>query len=284
MFSVVRTLHHDAAPIHETGLQLVQTGRLAGKGLQHPHFGAVIEHWLGGRSQAPAHVVLPSAVQDTGVAAYRGQSAGYLRQECDLLSWTDIENSAAALPEAAVRAYGDTEFGKRLLRARMLVEAGVRTVTVNLFESLHGHHSWDCHGLAPHAPATLFDYRDHLCPHFDRAMATLLDDLQQSGLLRDTLVVAVGEFGRTPQINSHIGRDHWTRTWSAMIGGAGIVGGRVVGATDALAAEPIERPVSTGELLATIYDRMGLDPRADLLTGDEHRLPLVNASPISELL
>ena len=291
-FAVLRSLYHAAAPIHETGLQLIQTGRLAEGQVRHPHFGSVMGRFLGGRRGAEPHVLLPGPVTDTGVLAYCGQQSTYLGQEfapinddaCVQHSLSESTPAGqTALPSRALREYGDTQFGRRLLRARMLIEQGVRTVTVNLFERLNQRVTWDCHGCGPGAPATLFDYRDTLCPQFDRAMSALLDDLQQTNLLQDTLVVAVGEFGRTPRVNNSAGRDHWPGVWSALVAGAGVCPGTVVGASDRHAAAPIDRPVTAAELVASIYYAMGLDPRSPLLSSGEADAPLADATEIQEL-
>ena len=157
------------------------------------------------------------------------------------------------------RLYGDTPFGRSLLRARQLVEQGTRCVTVNLFDSLGDRITWDCHGDKNCGPATLFDYQDRLCPEFDQAMSGLLDDLAQRGLLDDTLVIATGEFGRTPRVNDNMGRDHWPGCWSALVAGGKVCGGKIIGASDSTASEPIDRPVSPGEITATMLHWCGVD-------------------------
>ncbi len=277
-FSLLRSLGHDAAPIHETGQQLIQTGRLASNGERPPSFGSVVSQALGGRSDAPAYVVLPRLLGDTGVSTWQGQGAGILGDDFDpavvrrdgtFASPTlplDGQSSAGSHrlgdePEPVRRAYGDSRMGELCLRARQLVESGVRCVTVNLFDALTGHVTWDCHGRAPWSPATLFDYRDTLCPQFDRAVSALLDDLSDRGLLDDTLVVATGEFGRTPRVNDFAGRDHWPAVWSALIAGGGVSGGQVIGASDHRGCFPVDRPVHPAELTGTIYHSLGLiDP------------------------
>ncbi|MEO1996721.1 MAG: DUF1501 domain-containing protein [Planctomycetaceae bacterium] len=295
-FAVLRSLYHDAAPIHETGLQLIQTGRLAEGQVRHPHCGSVMGRFLGSRNGADPHVLLPAAVGHTGVHAYTGQQSTYLGHEFSPIDFSTTGTdqalsgarqqsgaSTSMLPARALREYGDTRFGRRLLRARMLIEQGVRTVTVNLFEQLNQQRTWDCHGHSPGAPATLFDYRDSLCPAFDRALSALLDDLHQSNLLQDTLVVAVGEFGRTPHVNNSVGRDHWPGVWSALIAGAGVCPGAVVGSSDRHAAAPLDRPTNAAELVATIYYAMGLDPRSTLLSSGGTDAPLADAAEIHEL-
>jgi uncharacterized protein (DUF1501 family) len=179
--------------------------------------------------------------------------------------------------------YGRSQFGAACLRARRLVEAGVRLVTVNMFSSLCNTVTWDCHAEPDCLPTTLDDYRRVLCPTFDAACATLLQDLHERGLLNKTLVVAVGELGRTPFINHNGGRDHWTRCWSMLLAGAGIRGGQVIGASDRLAAEPHERPVSPAEIAATIYHALGIGPQMLLPAPAGQWLPLAAAEPILEL-
>src|SRR5262249_38236760 len=185
-------------------------------------------------------------------------------------------------PEAVRDAYGATTFGLSCLLARRLVEAGVRLVTVNMVETVFHRVSWDCHGATPFS--TLDDYARVLLPTFDRAFAALLDDLERSGRLESTLVVAAGEFGRTPRINADGGRDHWPGVWSVVLAGGGIRGGQVVGASDAHAAAPSERPVSLPDLLATIYQSLGMDATRRLTGPDgESRALVEGRSPIPEL-
>jgi uncharacterized protein (DUF1501 family) len=148
--------------------------------------------------------------------------------------------------------------GQSCLLARRLVEAGVRVVTVNMFETVFNRVSWDCHGARPFS--TLDDYANVLLPTLDLALSALLDDLDRRGLLESTLVVATGEFGRTPRLNPRGGRDHWPGVWSALLAGGGTGGGRLIGSRDAQGASPADRPVTPAELVATIYRSLGLDP------------------------
>lgn len=256
--ALIRTLHHDAAPIHETGLQLLQTGRLVGLGEDHPHLGAIATSELGPRGAAPGWAVLPSPLGPTGVGISQGQSAGTLGPD----SWpfqpdTSALDALLARGPARVReAYGDTPFGRSCLAARRLVETGTRLVAVNMYPSVFGAPTWDVHGAAPFS--TFDDYARTVVPAFDRAFAALLDDLEASGRLDSTLVIATGEFGRTPRLNPRGGRDHWTGAWTALAAGGGVQGGRAIGATDAHAAEPKDRPVATTELAGTIAGGLGL--------------------------
>lgn len=267
--AVIRSLHHDAAPIHETGLQLLQTGRMTRGGDRPPSFGAVISRELGPRGGVAPYVVLPNLLGDTGVNAYRGQLAGSIGSEFDPVSNAPAEEAAgdersAALEQTVIsesdrRRYGDTRFGHLCRQARHLVESGVRCVTVNLFDHLNGNVTWDCHARKNESPATLFDYRDTLGPQFDRAVAALLDDLAERGMLDDTLVVATGEFGRTPRVNKQGGRDHWPGVWSAIVAGGGVQGGRAIGASDHHASAVTERPVTPAELVASVFHSIGID-------------------------
>jgi len=287
-YAIVRSVHHNAAPIHETGHQLMQTGRLFRFGQEHPHYGAVLSHIKGQkRYSMPPFVVLPGPIGSTGVTISHGQGAGALgvahepvagaAAACATASDTDRETTA-------VRSrYGHHEFGRLCLQARRLVQAGARCVTVNMFETVFDRVTWDCHADRGSLASTLNDYRQTLCPMFDQAYTALLDDLSDRGLLASTLVVAMGEFGRTPYLNSRGGRDHWPGVWSILMSGAGIRGGQVVGCSDALAAEPKDRPVTPAEIAATIYRALGVDLETRLPGAEGQACRLVDANPIDEL-
>lgn len=265
-FSLIRTLHHEQAPIHETGLQLVQTGRLAQGVDEFPSAGAVVSNRLPGPwPGAPAWVTLPGPLGDTGVKLAQGQSAGWLTDHVSICH--RMPNDFAAMCEAAIR----------------FVEDGARFVTINMFSGVFGQTSWDMHAASGRLPVSLETYRHDVCPSFDEGMARLLDGLVERRMLECTLVVATGEMGRSPKLNSHGGRDHWAGCWSALVAGGGVQGGRVVGESDAIAADVLDRPVSCPELVATIYHAMGVDPKSTLETPDGSVVPLVDADPIAEL-
>ena len=145
--------------------------------------------------------------------------------------------------------YGRHGFGQSTLLARRLVEAGSVFVTAAGYR----YSQWDTHGDNDK------NLRDELAPVFDTAFSTLLEDLDQRGLLETTIVVAMGEFGRTPHVNPDAGRDHFPNCWSLVIGGGGINGGQVVGASDERGAEVTDRMVTIGDLHATIYKAFGID-------------------------
>jgi hypothetical protein len=261
--SLVRSMHHQAAPIHETGLQLVQTGRLFQPGEEQPHFGALASEAFGARSdQAPAFAMLPGPLGSTGVSVSQGQSSGPLGPACQ--PWIPpaewITRAWQQEPTTVRAAYGASEFGRACLAARRLVERGSRVVAVNMAQTVFRAMSWDCHGGPPFT--TLDDYARVLLPTFDRAFSALIDDLEGRGRLASTLVVATGEFGRTPRINDRGGRDHWPGAWTALVAGGGVRGGQVIGATDRHGIEPATRPVAAADLSTTMAQALGLpDPR-----------------------
>jgi len=152
-------------------------------------------------------------------------------------------------PDPLRESYGRTNLGQGLLLARRLIESGVRLATV-----FHG--GYDTH--ANHESAT-----KPLMADFDRAFPALLSDLEQRGLFDTTLVLVVGDFGRTPKINFSGGRDHWPRVFSVALAGAGIRGGVVIGKSDKTASEPVDRPVTIEDLGATIYRALRIDYAKD---------------------
>jgi uncharacterized protein (DUF1501 family) len=171
----------------------------------------------------------------------------------------DIHRESDAVREA----YGRNDFGQRLLLARRLVAVGVSFVTV-----YYG--GWDHH-------TKIFEaYRgDHL-KRFDQGMAALIRDLDEHGLLDSTLVIALGEFGRTPKVNKDGGRDHWPGAMSVLMAGAGVPRGRVVGATDPkgyYASDQVYRPE---DFAASVYTKLGIDPDQILHNGGGRPVPLVN--------
>ena len=167
--------------------------------------------------------------------------------------------------------------------ARRLVEAGAKFINVYFSNSIGGDAGgWDTHGFnnKPMYPIL----KRHLLPVTDQTVPTLLDDLDQRGLLETTLVVWVGEFGRTPRINNNAGRDHWPKVSCALLAGGGMKVGQVIGATNRLGEEATERPVHFQEIFATLYKNLGIDVSKARLTDPAGRPQyLVEMQPIAEL-
>ena len=348
-YSLVRSVYHTATAVHDTGHQMMQTGRLFTGGVEHPHIGSSLGYLKGGRGELPAHVLLPRPMGRTGGNLPHGQTAGYLGKNHDpfvlnadpstpgfkvpdLLppdyispiraerrqrlrdavdgATESFERNAAAKqlddnfnlayrlmssPKAreafaiekesdAVRdRYGRTRFGQCCLMARRLIEAGVRFVTVNMFETVFDEITWDIHGSKPFTD--IQEMSKLVAPNFDQAYSTLLEELHDRGLLSNTMVVAMGEFGRTPKINPAGGRDHHPGVWTILMGGGPIRGGQVVGESDELGYAPKSRPVTSGEVAATVFRGLGLDPHKDLPGPQGRPIPLAEYSlqPIKEL-
>ena len=168
--------------------------------------------------------------------------------------------------------YGRDNFGQSLLLARRLVESGVRFVTVTLG-------GWDNHNDIHRVLA------GGMLPRFDRSFSTFIDDLSQRGILDRTLVVVMGEFGRTPIINRDGGRDHHSRVFSMVMAGGGIKGGRVVGASDARGVEPSNDPVKPEDVAATIYQCLGIDYSQSIASPEGVRITLARGgTPIRKAL
>lgn len=172
--------------------------------------------------------------------------------------------------ESTRDAYGRSEFGQSCLLARRLVESGVRFVTVN-------YGGWDHH-------AKIFDNLEKKMPVFDQGFSALIVDLEQRGLLDETLVLCMGEFGRTPKLNKDAGRDHWGRAGSLLFAGAGAAGGRVIGASDRDGALVTDRPVRPADVAYTVYESLGIDPRKRLLTPEGRPVEILDeGGPVHEI-
>jgi uncharacterized protein (DUF1501 family) len=182
--------------------------------------------------------------------------------------------------EKTKEQYGKDAVGQSLLLARRLVEAGSRFVTAAGYHS----NSWDTHSDNDKG------HRDRLAPPLDRGLTALLEDLEQRGLLETTLVIAMGEFGRTPAINPNLGRDHWPNCWSLALAGGGIKTGQVVGSTDDKGYNVTDRVVTMGDLYATIYKLLGIDWQKEYMSPIGRPVKIANSledqtgTPVSELL
>src|SRR5258707_4828661 len=301
-FSLVRTCYHTAAAVHDTGHQMMQTGRLFTGGINTPHAGCALEFLKGRRNELPAHVILPEPMGPTGGNLPHGQDAGFLgkaydpfvlnadpskkdfkvpdllppseigearlqrRRELRQVGDEDVKSFAASPsaqlmdanfasayrlmtsvkareafdlanePEKTRERYGMTRFGQSCLLARRLVEAGVRFVTINTFITVFDEITWDIHGSKPFT--SIEGMRDIVAPMYDKGYSALIEDLADRGMLDNTLLACLAEFGRTPKINPAGGRDHWPQCWTVYFAGGGVKSGRGGGKSDWIAASP----------------------------------------------
>lgn len=179
----------------------------------------------------------------------------------------DIEEESDSIRDE----YGRNTFGQRALLARRLVEAGVPFITLN-------EGGWDHH-------RDIFNSLNKRMPHIDNTVATLITDLERRGLLESTLVLVLGEFGRTPKINDRGGRDHWANAMSVLMAGAGTPGGTIVGATDRSGYSAVDRVLSPENFVSTVYSKLGIDPGQILYTPQGRPVHLVSdPNPIVELM
>ena len=340
-FSIVRSCYHTGAAVHDSGHQLMQTGRLFSGGLNTPHAGCVTSYLRGRRSDLPAHVLLPEPMGPTGGGMPHGQDAGFLGKAHDpfalmadpsqpnfkvpdLLPPKEIgaarlerrrklrdivdgtidafeqsqnaksldasfqsayrivtsEKARAAFdlskePKKVRERYGENRFGQCCLLSRRLIEAGVRFVTVNTFLTVFNEITWDIHGTKPFT--SIEGMRDIVAPMYDQAYSALLEDLHVRGMLEDTLVCNLAEFGRTPRVNPAGGRDHWPQCWSMYFAGGGVQGGRIVGRSDEIGGYPAERPAAPNEIVASIFHSLGFDLETALPGPAGRPFPLVDS-------
>jgi hypothetical protein len=253
--------------------------------------------------------ILPNSILDTDLTIDRLNTRRSLLQQIDdqrrrvdaqatLASYGRTQERAfSVLTSAKVRAafdvesedprlldrYGRTLFGHSTLLARRLVEAGVRFVNVTwdlFWDRIQiDYDAWDTH------TRNFSILRDNKLPGLDQTFSALMQDLQDRRLLDETLVVVMSEMGRTPKINANAGRDHWTYCYSILFAGAGIRGGTVYGASDAQAAFVKDKPVSTGDICATIYECLGIDPELPVHDRSGRPVPVAHGGrPIRDIL
>ena len=293
--AVVRSLSTREAD-HNRGRYYMHTGYVPNPDIQHPSYGAVIAHELaqqaptleippfisiGGSSEGPGFLGMsyaPFVVSSNGevrnlktdleadrltqrihmlqsiekgfINQKRGQAATDHAKMIDktLALMTSQQMSAFKLDgesNAVRQRYGNTGFGRGCLMARRLIETGVSFVEVDLG-------GWDNH------MDVFRTLENNKLPELGQAMSALVDDLHQRGLLESTAIVWMGEFGRTPRINATVGRDHWARSWSAVVGGCGIRGGQAVGATNEDGTEVVTEAYSSQDLMASVLQALGI--------------------------
>ena len=189
----------------------------------------------------------------------------------------------SAEPAAVRDRYGRTTYGQGCLLARRLVEAGVRFVNVYFAQFIGGcTGGWDTHGFNDKPMYPIL--KNYLLPITDQVLPALLDDLDRRGLLDRTLVVWVGEFGRSPNINKLAGRDHWPACYPALLAGGGVKRGCVFGASDKRGAYPASEPLRPEDLSATMFHLLGIDPRTEVRDALNRPLPISAGSPITAIL
>ncbi|HEY6391915.1 MAG TPA: DUF1501 domain-containing protein [Bryobacteraceae bacterium] len=348
-YALIRSLYHTAAAVHDTGHQMMQTGRLFQGGIEYPNMGSVLAKLKGPKGDVPPHVLMPRPIGNTGGNMPHGQNAGFLGKSFDPFvlnadpsdpnfkvpdmlppdyltalrvdrrrDWREMIDKSVSMfetsqdarlldstfhqaytlmssqkareafelhkePQATREKYGMNRFGQSCLLARRLVEAGVRFVTINMFETVFDEITWDIHGSKPFSPISC--YRDLVGPMFDMAYSSLLDELSQRGLLQKTMVLATGEFGRTPKVNPAGGRDHWPQCWTILMAGGGIKGGQVIGSSDEIGSAPKDRPTTPAQVAATVFRGLGIDLATELPGAGNRPIPLVDrgVDPIPEL-
>ncbi|MGE0606317.1 MAG: DUF1501 domain-containing protein [Pirellulales bacterium] len=187
-------------------------------------------------------------------------------------------------PDTVRDRYGRNTFGQSCLMARRLIEAGTRCVTVNHFDTVFSQTCWDMHADGGGLNNTYLDYERHLCPQFDQAFTGLIQDLEQRGLLGETVVAVLSEMGRTPKLNPRGGRDHYPPAWTNFLCGGNVRGGQVIGSTDKIGAAPHDNPIEPPRMLASIYHGMGIDLETTMMPGPGGRpIRFIEAEPIREL-
>lgn len=310
---------------HSTGVARVQRGDPKNRGVDYPFFGSALAkllppenglppymhikpgrggfQWqdagfLGarygaltlGEGKPPVHIVRPAEIddpRDDSRNALRRKLNSPFRQthrEADIAAYEssydmaeqlmtrkDLFDESGVTP-ADVARYGTHPLGRHLLQARRLLEAGVQFVKVTSFH-------WDTHG-------DNFNMHRQMVPQIDRPFAAIIDDLHERGMLDHVLVVLMSEFGRTPKINSRIGRDHWPEAWSVVLAGTGIKRGVVVGRTTPNGAFCDGAQYDCGHLFHTLFTAMGIDPTKTEYVNNGQPLPIAHdeQSPIAEVL
>lgn len=322
--AIIRSLNTRIAD-HGGGAAMMETGKPGNQGLPYPDLGAICARELGrADSKVPDYVSMYSSTEGrrTGTSGFLGARFAPMFlsdsmvpkniyrlegiSDVDHKERSDLRNLLAKRfnqgrgrgsvgshnsayqrvrglmaseelfditkePQKMRDMYGPLQFAEQCLIARRLVEAGVPFVKV-------ARAWWDSHGQN-------FETHRELCADLDHAMSTLIDDLKQRGMLQNTLIITLAEFGRTPNINPSLGRDHFASAWSATLTGCGIQGGTVYGKTDANGQKVIDGQIKAGDLFATIFEALGVDHEKEYHTG-ARPIPLVDfdSKPIKSIL
>lgn len=320
--SIVRSMSTREAD-HNRGRYYMHTGFVPNANIEHPSYGAVVAHELmsqrpeleippfvtiGGASEGPGFLGMawsPFAVTSSGrirnlemklddlrlrqrMAALQEIESGFasrtrdlpagehgkvLKKTFDLMTSSQMEAFRVEKEDEKTKErYGTNGFGQGCLLARRLVESGVPFVEVDLG-------GWDLHN---NVHQTLADTK---LPQLDKAMSALVEDLEQRGLLQDTAIIWMGEFGRTPRINQNAGRDHWARSWSCVVGGANIQGGLAIGETSSDGTAVESEPFSSEDLMATVCKGLGIGLDTTYMSKNRRPMKIANGGKvISELV
>lgn len=315
--SVVRSMSTREAD-HNRGRYYMHTGFVPNPNIEHPSYGAVISHELmgqrrdleippfvtiGGASEGPGFLGMawsPFSVTSSGRIRNLNMQMDDLRLRQRMAALKEIEtgfsNRTRGLPaeehdkvldktfalmtssqmeafrvekedEKVKERYGTNGFGQGCLLARRLVEAGVPFIEVDLG-------GWDLHN---NVHQTLADTK---LPQLDQAMSALVEDLEQRELLKDTAIIWMGEFGRTPRINQNSGRDHWARSWSCVVGGAGIKGGLAIGETSSDGTAVESEPFSSEDLMATVCQGLGISLDTTFMSKNRRPMKIANGGKV----
>ena len=220
---------------------------------------------------------------------YSGQARGfdqYYERAISMLTSDHVRKAfdLSAESDFTRDRYGRTTYGQSCLLARRLVEAGVKFTTVYFSASIGGRKvnqgGWDTHGFDNTRMYNIVD--KYQLPLTDQTLSALLDDLDERGLLDDTLVVWMGEFGRTPNINKNVSRDHWPQCYTTLLAGGGVKQGYVYGRSDEHAKFPEENPVKPEDLAATLFAALGIDPSTEIYDRDNRPL-IIGGNPINDV-
>jgi hypothetical protein len=220
-------------------------------------------------------------------SAARGLDA-YYQKALGMLNSPRVRDAfdLSSEPTTLRNAYGRTTYGQGCLLARRLVESGVKFVTVYFSRTIGGRSKtdggWDTHGFDDTRMFEILPEWHY--PLTEQTLPVLLNDLQDRGLLDETLVLWMGEFGRTPKINKNISRDHWPKCYTSLLAGGGVQGGAVYGRSDRTGAFPDRDPVSTGDLAATVYHLLGINHETEIRDSLDRPLPIANGRPVSEII
>jgi hypothetical protein len=233
---------------------------------------------LGRQGSWDGRQALLSSLDRAGLPGRAGRSKAYRERAFRLLASDDVRRSfdLAKEPARLRERYGRTRLGQSLILARRLVESGVNFVSVFDGHANGQDVNWDSH-------ERIFTRHRALIPPADVGLSALIEDLAARGLLDTTLVLAMGEFGRTPKINGSAGRDHWPDCYTAVLVGGGVSGGAVYGASDRIGAYPAANPVTPADLAATVFWRFGIDPATVVRDQTSRPFTLAEGTPIRKL-